>query len=350
MNWDWDKLRDKQQQNERRSGGGGAGKPPQVDEMVDQLKNMKIPGNMWLIVLVAIAVLMGSTMFYTVGVSEVGVVQRFGKFVRISEPGLNFKLPLGIETSTKVKVRRVYKEEFGYRENMDARSRFAGSDMENAALMLTGDLNVALVPWIVQYQIRDPYNFLFKVQDPRQLLRDLSEASMRLVVGDRSISEVISAREEIAIVAHEILQRELDKAESGIHIVTIEMKRTNVPEPVQPSFNEVNRATQEREQMIYKAMEEYNRAVPSARGEAERVIREAQGYALNRVNRAEGDAARFNSIYAEYISAKDVTERRMYLEMMRELLPTLENKYIIDSDQGNVLPFLNLGKEFGVKQ
>lgn len=347
MNWDWDKLREQQKKNGRREGGGGT--PPQVDEMVDQLRNIHVPGSLWLIALVALAVMMGSTMFYTVGVSEVGVVQRFGKFSRITDPGLNFKLPAGIETVTKVKVRLVYKEEFGFRENMDAKTRFAGSDMENAALMLTGDLNVALVPWIVQYQIRDPYSFMFKVQDPRQLLRDLSEASMRLVVGDRSINEVISSREEIAIAAQEILQKELDKAEAGIYVVTIEMKRTNVPEPVQPSFNEVNQAVQEREQMIYKAKEEYNKAVPAARGEAQRVILEAEGYAMNRVNRAEGDAARFRSIYTEYKGAKDVTERRMYLEMMRDLLPTLKEKYIIDADQGNVLPFLNLGKEVGVK-
>lgn len=347
MNWDWDKLREQQKKNGRREGGGGT--PPQVDEVVEQLRNIHLPGGFWIIVLVAVAVLMGSTMFYTVGVSEVGVVQRFGKFSRITDPGLNFKLPAGIETVTKVKVRLVYKEEFGFRENMDSKTRFAGSDMENAALMLTGDLNVALVPWIVQYQVRDPYNFMFKVKDPGQLLRDLSEASMRLVVGDRSISEVISSREEIASAAQAILQKELDKAEAGVYVVTIELKRTNVPEPVQPSFNEVNQAIQEREQMIYKAKEEYNKAVPAARGEAQRIILEAEGYAMNRVNRAEGDAARFRSIYAEYAGAKDVTERRMYLEMMRELLPKLKEKYIIDADQGNVLPFLNLGKEVGVK-
>lgn len=348
MNWDWDKLRDKQKRNDHR-GAGGNGAPPQMDEMVEQLKKIKLPSGLWLIALLAIAVFMGSSMFYTVDVSEVGVVQRFGKFVRITNPGLNFKLPAGIEAVTKIKVLLVYKEEFGFRGDTDTRS-YGGNDMENAALMLTGDLNVALVPWIVQYQINDPYKFMFKVQNPEQLLRDISEASMRLVVGDRSINEVISSREEIALAARESLQRELDKAEAGIHIVTIEMKRTNVPEPVQASFNEVNQAVQEREQMIYKAREEYNKAVPAARGEAQRVILEAEGYAIDRVNRAEGDAVRFKSIYDQYVGAKDVTERRMYLEMMRGLLPTLKNKYIIDSDQANVLPFLNLGKEIGVKQ
>lgn len=347
MNWDWDKLREQQQRNGRKDGGG----PPQMDEVVGQLKGMKVPGGFWLILVAAIVVFLGSSMFYTVGVSEVGVVQRFGKYVKTTQPGLNFKLPAGIEKVTLVKVKKVEKEEFGFRTvQTDIRSRFTSSgDSENAALMLTGDLNVALVPWIVQYRIKDPYNYLFKVDDPRRLLRDMSEAAMRLVVGDRSINEVISKREEIAVEAREILQKELDQAETGIRIVTIEMKKTNVPEPVQPSFNEVNQAIQEKERMIYKAREDYNKAIPAAKGEAERVIKAAEGYALDRVNRAAGDADRFRSIYKEYVKAKDVTERRMYLEMMREVMPTLTEKYILDADQGNVLPFLNLGKEGGVK-
>jgi membrane protease subunit HflK len=170
--------------------------------------------------------------------------------------------------------------------------------------MLTGDLNVAVVPWIVQYRIKDPYQFLFKVQDIRRLLVDMSEAAMRLVVGDRSINEVISKREEIAAEAKRVLQIELDNAESGVYIVTIEMKRTNVPGPVQPSFNEVNQATQEKEKVIYQAKEDYNKAIPQAKGEAERTIKAAEGFALDRVNRAKGDAARFSSLYSEYVKAK----------------------------------------------
>ena len=217
------------------------------------------------------------------------------------------------------------------------------------ALMLTGDLNVALVPWIVQYRIKDPYKFLFKVRDVRKLLIDMSEAAMRLVVGDRSINEVISKREEIAIEAREVLQAEMDNADSGINIVTIEMKKTNVPDPVQPSFNEVNQATQEKEKMIYQAKEDYNKAIPTAKGEAERTIKAAEGYSLDRVNRAKGDAARFKALYTEYSKAKDVTKRRLYLETLKDLLPKLGDKYIIDSDQKNFLPLLNLGKQKGEK-
>jgi membrane protease subunit HflK len=219
------------------------------------------------------------------------------------------------------------------------------TENSSESIMLTGDLNVAVVPWIVQYRIKDPYEYLFKVQNVTQLLRDMSEAAMRLVVGDRSINEVISKRDEIAVEAKEVLQAELDNAQAGITVVTIEMKRTNVPGPVQSSFNEVNQATQEKEQTIYQAREEYNKAIPAARGDAERVIKAAEGYALDRVNRAKGDASRFTSIYTEYVKAKDVTVRRLYLETLQELLPRLGPKYIVDDNQSNVLPLLNLNQK-----
>ncbi len=320
--------------------------PPQVDEILQRFKNFKLPGGP-LIILLIVAAVIASTVFYTIAVDEVGVVQRFGKYVRTTQPGLNLKLPIGIEKVTKVKVRRVYKNEFGFRTlGENEQSRFISSrDDESVSLMLTGDLNVAVVPWIVQYRIKDPYNYLFKVHEVQRLLRDMSEASMRLVVGDRSINEVISKREEIAIESRRVLQDELDLADSGIQVVTIEMKRTNVPEPVQPSFNEVNQATQQKEEMIYQAKEGYNKEIPAARGEAERTIRAAEGYALDRVNRAEGDAARFTALYAEYAKAKGITKRRIYLEKMKELYPKIGKKYIIDAEQKNLLPLLNLGPQ-----
>ncbi|MEE8429906.1 MAG: FtsH protease activity modulator HflK [Candidatus Desulfatibia sp.] len=344
MSWDWEKLKEQQQ----RKGGGGI--PPQMSDLFEKFKQLKLPGGPLLILLIII-LFFGSSTFFTVGVDEVGVVQRFGKFIRITQPGLNFKLPAGIEKATKVKVRRVYKEEFGFRSTREeARSRSrGGSETASVSLMLTGDLNVALVPWIVQYRIKDPYDFLFKVADVRRLLIDMSEAAMRLVVGDRSINEVISKREEIAIEARNVLQAEMDNAESGIHIVTIEMKKTNVPGPVQPSFNEVNQAIQEKEKMIYQALEDYNKEIPTARGEADRTVKIAEGYALDRVNRAKGDASRFVAVFKEYAKAKDVTRRRLYLEMVKDLFPKLGDKYIIDSNQQNLLPLLNLGKQIGVK-
>ena len=325
--------------------------PPQVDELVQKFKQLKIPGG-WIILLLIVLVYLGSSAFYTVAVDEVGVVQRFGRYVRTVEPGLHFKLPTGIEKVTKVRVRFVYKEEFGFRTlQAGVRTQYAaGQAYDSESLMLTGDLNVAVVPWIVQYRIKDPYKYLFKVRNVRSTLRDLSESTMRLVVGDRSINEVISKREEIADQARGFLQKDLDEAETGINVVTIEMKKTNVPAPVQPSFNEVNQATQEKERMIYQAREEYNKAIPAAKGNAEKTIKAAEGYALDRVNRAKGDAARFAAQYKEYAKARDVTRRRLYLEALRELFPKLGKKYIIDADQKNLLPLLNLGKEGGAQK
>jgi membrane protease subunit HflK len=343
MAWDWDKL---QQQKK----GAGGGPPPQMGEVFSKLKGVKgkFPG-LWIIILVLIVLYFGISAFYTVGVDEVGIVQRFGRYVRTTPPGLNFKLPRGIEKVTKVKVRFVYKEEFGFRTlKADVRTRYAAGDAYlGESLMLTGDLNVAVVPWIVQYRIKDPYKFLFKVRDPRGTLRDLSEATMRLVVGDRSINEVISRREEIADQAQELLQKELDEAETGINVTTIEMKKTNVPAPVQPSFNEVNQAIQEKERMIYQAREEYNKLIPQARGNAEKTIKSAEGYSLDRVNRAKGDASRFSALYEEYQKAEDVTRRRLYLEALRDIFPKLGSKYIVDADQKSLLPLLNLGQQKG---
>ncbi len=337
MNWDWDKLREQQQRYRKNQGGGGgpAGDgPPPLEDFFDQFtkfNKFKMPGGF--LVALVIAIFLGSSMIYTIESNEVGIIQRFGRFVRKTQPGLHVKLPVGIEKLTKIKTDKIYTEEFGY----------TGGDVNEVTLMLTGDLNVALVPWLVQYQIFKPEKYLFKVHDPEYLLRDLAQATMRLVVGDRSVDEVIIKRDEIANACREILQKELDLAETGLRVVTIEMKKTNVPESVQSSFNEVNKAQQEKETMIYKANEEYNKAIPAAIGEAQRTVLEAEGYALDAINRAEGDAARFMSLYREYAKAKDVTTRRIYLEKMGELLPKVGKKYIVDSKQKSILPLLNMG-------
>ena len=349
MAWDWDKL----QKQQKGTSGGGPGRPPGMDEVIEKIRGAKgkFPGGMWIIILAIIVVFFGASSFYTVAVDEVGVIQRFGKYVRTAQPGLGFKLPRGLEKVTKVKVRYVFKEEFGLRTlQAGVKTRYAsGSAYLGESLMLTGDLNVAVVPWIVQYRINDPYKYLFKVHNIRTTLRDLAESSMRYVVGDRSINEVISKREEIAADAEALLQKELDEAETGIKVTTIEMKKTNVPEPVQPSFNEVNQAVQEKEKMIYQAREAYNKVIPAARGNAEKTVREAEGYALDRVNRAKGDASRFLALYEEYAKAENVTRRRLYLEAILEIFPKMGNKYIVDADQTNLLPLLNIGKYEGGK-
>ena len=338
MAWDWDKL---QQQKKARQGSP----PPQVDEVLEKFKNMKgkFPG-LWIVIIILIVLFLGYNMVYKINPNEVGVIQRFGKHVRTTMPGPHIKWPAGIEALTKVPVRKVQKEEFGFRTiTPGVRTRFASdSAYLDESLMLTGDLNVAIVPWVVQYNIKDPYNYLFKVRNVRSTLRDLSESTMRLVVGDRSITEVINKRSEIADQSKLLLQKELDEAETGINVTTIEMQKTNVPEPVQPSWNEVNQAGQEKERMIYEAQEQYNKMIPQAKGQAEKTIKAAEGYALDRVNRSKGDAARFLSLYEEYSKAKDVTKRRLYLEALKDVFPKLGNKFIVDSQQKNLLPLLNL--------
>ncbi len=346
MAWDWDKL-----QQQRKGGGGGS--PPGMDEIIEKIKGARsrLPGGTPIIIGILVLIFLGSSCFYTVGVDEVGVIQRFGKYVRMAQPGLSFKLPRGIEKVTKVKVRFVFKEEFGFRTlQPGVRTRYAaGPAYQTESLMLTGDLNVAVVPWIVQYRIKDPYAYLFKVRNVRATLRDLAESTMRQVVGDRSINEVISKRQEIATEAISLLQKELDEAETGIKVTTIEMKKTNVPEPVQPSFNEVNQAIQEKERMIYQAREAYNKIIPAAIGNAEKTIKASEGYALDRINRAKGDAARFSALFEEYAKAPDITRRRLYLEALTEIFPRLGSKYIVDADQKNFLPLLNIARPEGGK-
>jgi len=344
MAWDWEKL----QQQQKRNRPQGPQQQPELGEMLEKFKGLKgkFPGGAAIILVVFLAYL-AFTMVYTVAVDEEGVVQRFGKYHRTTQPGLNFKLPLGIESVKKVKVRFIYKEEFGFRTvRAGVKSQYASDTAYlNESLMLTGDLNVAVVPWIVQYRISDPYNYLFKVRDVTGTLRDLSESTMRLVVGDRSINEVISKREEIAAQAEELLQKELDEAQAGITVTTIEMKKTNVPEPVQPSFNEVNQSIQERETMIYQAREQYNKLIPQAEGNAEKTVKTAEGYALKRVNQAKGDASRFTALYEEYAKAPEVTRRRLFLEAVRDVYPNLGEKYLVDSEQKNLLPLLNFGRQ-----
>ncbi len=286
---------------------------------------------------------------YTVDADEVGVIQRFGKYATTTTPGLHFKIPLGVETVTKVRVQRVFKQEFGFRTiKAGIKTQYSDRDFSSESLMLTGDLNAALVEWIVQYRIKDPVKYLFKVRDVEATIRYVSESIMRQVVGDNSVDEVIIlSRKSIALQAQELMQSLLNDYETGVDIVTVNLQDVNPPVPVQPAFNEVNEARQEKERIINEARETYNTIIPKAKGQAEQAILEAEGYATNRINRAKGDADRFTQIWREYSKAKDVTKRRMYIEMMREVLPKIDKKYIVDDELKSFLPMLQLGKEAG---
>jgi membrane protease subunit HflK len=297
-------------------------------------------------ILIIIAFIIVVTSFFTVNPEEVAVVRRFGRFVRIAEPGLNFRIPLGVENVTKVKVKNVYKEEFGFRTiDPGVTTRYAQRDYSDESLMLTGDLNIAEVEWIIQYQIKDPVAYLFNVRNVEETIRNLSESTMRQVVGDHSVDEVIIlSRQEIAFEAHNLLQKYLDKYGTGIEIRTINLQNVTPPVPVQPSFNEVNSAMQEEERIVNEARQEYNRVIPEARGKAKQTIERAEGFAINRVNRARGDAHRFINVWEEYRKAQDVTKQRLYIETMEEVLNKVEKVYIIDEDQKGLLPHLDIGK------
>ncbi len=284
---------------------------------------------------------------FTVGPEEVGVILRFGKFVRTVDPGLNFKIPFWIETLDKVPVERQLKQEFGFRTlEAGVRSRYSARDYQQESLMLTGDLNAAEVEWIVQFRIADPYKFLFKVRNAVSTFRDMNEAIMREIVGDRSVNEVLTiGRVEIANTVTERLQQLCDQYETGIKVDQVVLQDVNPPDAVKPAFNEVNEAQQEREKLINQARSEYNKIIPKARGEAQQTIEEARGYAFKRVNEAKGDAAKFNSVFREYMKAPEVTRQRIYLETMNEVLQKVGRKLITDEEATGILPLFDLSRE-----
>lgn len=298
---------------------------------------------LWGALAVLVLVLLVSS-FYQVGPEEVGVVQRFGAYVRQTQPGLHLKLPFGIERVTKVPVQRQLKEEFGFRTvQPGVRTEYADEIEIDVAHMLTGDLNAAVVEWVVQYRIVDPVKFLFRVRNVEDTLRDISEAVVRRVVGDRTVNEVLTVgRQEISVLAEQEMQTLCDQYQTGVRIDQVVLQDVNPPDAVKDSFNEVNRAQQEREKLINQAEAQYNRVIPRAAGEAAKTIESAEGYAVQRVNRANGEAARFTALLAEYERAPEVTRRRLYLETLAEVLPQAGRKLVVDESVREVLPLLDV--------
>ncbi len=304
------------------------------------------------IALAVILVLAAMSSFYKVNTEETAVILRFGKFVGFAGSGLHFKLPFGIDQVTTVPTGRVLKEEFGFRTvQPGVRSTYTKKGLEEESLTLTGDLNVSDVEWIVQYQIADPFKFVFRISQPVQTIRDLAEAVVRKAVGNSNVGKVLTTeRAELAGEIEAELQRILNDYDIGVRIVTVKFQDVTPPDPVKAAFNEVNEAEQQKESLIFQAREQYNREVPRARGEAKKLIEEAKGYATERVNRARGEANRFVSILTEYRKAPEVTRRRMYLETLEEVLPRLSEVYILDEKGGNILPLLQLrGEQKGAK-
>ncbi|MBU1998567.1 MAG: FtsH protease activity modulator HflK [Candidatus Omnitrophota bacterium] len=324
---------------------------PTPEEIIDVGKKKFSGYAKWIpaaiFVLFAFAGLRG--LIYSIGPDEVGVIQRFGKYSGLSTPGLHAKIPFGVDKVTPIKVEKVFKDEFGFRTvESGVRTRYSARNYEDESLMLTGDLNILDVRWIVQFKIKDPVKLLFSTRRPEDNIHDISEVVMRRFVGDYSVDEVLTTkREEVDdLVQHEI-QRILDMYNVGVQIVTVKLLDVNPPEKVKSAFNEVNEAKQEKEKMINQAWEAYNKVIPKAKGTAEKTIREAEGYALDKINRAKGESARFLATLEEYKKAPDITKKRLYLETLVQVLPNAKEKYIIDSQQKSILPLLDINKKGG---
>lgn len=334
----------------------GPGGIKDFEEMLQKMREsfrgrFRLAGSWWLLIVAVILVAAGYSSFFRVATNETGVVQRFGRYVRTTGPGLQLKLPFGIERVTKVKTGRNFQMEFGYRTvEAGVRSRFTERGFKEESLMLSGDLNVVDLQWTVQYTIANPIDYLFQVQDVDSAIRDVSESVIRRVVGNRLFDFVLTVgRAEIADRVKVEMQEILDSYHSGIQVVNVKMQNVTPPESVKVAFNEVNEAEQERESKINQAQAAYNKEIPKAKGNAQQTISEAEGYALERVNLAEGEADRFLSVLKEYRQAKDVTKTRYYLESMNQLLNKVEEIFVIDADQKGIVPLLDLQKARGTQ-
>jgi membrane protease subunit HflK len=306
-----------------------------------------------LAVILIIIVLQGVySSFFKIAPSEVGVILRLGEYSRTTPPGLHFKIPY-IDHLYKVDVENIRKEEFGFRNRTPGQqSSFDRAAFANESLMLTADKNVISVAWIVQYRVADPYAFLFKVANVRQAIRDNSESVTRRIVGNMDFDYVLSNRDLLAASVKKELQEQLDKlfpkGIPGVSIGTVQFQDINPPDQVKPAFNEVNEADQDMKRLVNEAQETFNRVIPKASGDAKKIIEEAYGYQAERINDAEGETQRFNDILKEYKNAPEVTRKRMYLETMKKILPTVESVYVIDKDQQAPIPLLNITSAAGL--
>jgi membrane protease subunit HflK len=323
-------------------------KPGQIDFESDEIQKLlrklgdqfgKFGGISILVVVLLIFAALSS--FYTIDVSEEGVITRFGRYLKTAPPGLHYKLPFGVDRVYKVASKRRLQEEFGFRTSgvSQGRSTYEDRGYSNESLMLTGDLNVGDVSWILQYEISDPWKYLFHARDVQRNIRDVSLSIMRRVVGDRLVGEVLTVgRVEIADEAKRLTQEVLNRYDMGIRIVTVNLQDVNPPDPVKPAFNDVNAAKQQQEEAINVAEREYNRFVPEARGSADQLLSEAEAYSINVVNRAKGDASRFKAVSDEYQKAPDITRSRLYIEAMESIFSGIGKLTVVDERLQGVLP------------
>lgn len=312
-----------------------------IQELKGQAKGLLLI----LLVIVGVVTAMGS--FYTVGPDEQAVIIRLGRYLETNGSGLHFKLPLGLDKLYIVKTERVLQQEFGFRTEVSSyrgRTRYAANQFDDESLMLSGDLNVADVEWVVHYRIAGPFRYLFKTKEQEKNIRDVSESIMRRVVGDRSVTEVLTTgRVEIENEAKALIQEVLDRYEMGVLVGTVALQDVNPPDSVKASFNEVNEAKQEQEKLINQAERQYNTVIPEAKGKAQRKISEAEGYANALTNRAVGDAEKFQALLLEYRKAPVITKKRLYLETMEALFKRFKDVTIVDAQVKGLLPVFTKG-------
>ncbi|MGR3293389.1 MAG: FtsH protease activity modulator HflK [Candidatus Scalindua sp.] len=293
-------------------------------------------------------IIIGFSSVYTVRANQEAVILRFGKYTETVGPGLHTKMPFGIDKVYAAEVKRIYNEEFGYRTVRSGRESMIDYNFRGAtevSLMLTGDRNCAVVHWVVRYKIKNLKDFLFNVRNVKSTIRDVSEAVMRRIVGDRSIDEVLTiGRRGIETVAKTEIEDVLDTYGCGIDIQAVNLKGVNPPAQVKDAFDAVNKAVQMRDQITNEAEGKKNKILPAAMGKKQQAITEAEGYKIKRINEATGDTKAFLAVLKEYQKAKDITRRRLYLEMMEKVIPKCEEVYIIDKNQKGILQVLNLGK------
>ena len=296
----------------------------------------------WLIVL-ALAVAVGFSSVYVVDETENAVITRFGKYKQTVGSGLHVKLPFGIDKNYNVDIKTLRAEQFGFKTEKSGRNNEYKNNISEESEMLTGDLNIVDVEWVIQYKITDPKQWLFNVYEKEQTIRDISRSVINTLVGDRAIFDVISSdRSTIQNLAQEQMNENFKALGLGINVTTVQFQNVVPPVEVQAAFEDVNKASQDMKRLINEGKEEYNKEIPKAQGEADRQIQVAEGYAAERVNMAKGDVARFNAVYEEYKRSPKATKERIYLETMAEIFGSETKPELIDSELENLVPVKNL--------
>lgn len=296
----------------------------------------------WLIILVVV-IAAGFSSFYVVDETENAVITRLGKYTETVGSGLHAKLPFGIDKSYTVPVKVVQMEQFGFKTVKAGRNNEYKNNIGAESTMLTGDLNIVDVEWIIQYRIVDPKQWLFGVYEKNQTIRDISRSVINELVGDRAILDVMSSeRSTIETLALDMMNENFKQFGLGINVIAVKLQNIVPPSGVQDAFEDVNKATQDRNRFINEGKEAYNAEIPKAQGEADRLLQVAEGYAAERVNMAKGDVARYNAVYEEYKKAPKVTKERIYLETMDEIFGSEKKPELIDSELDNLVPIKNL--------